>query len=163
MNKFKTLLKKDWLINKKSLLVPFWVTGGFYLIMLISFALAYFRIGGMNSGFSEFPPFPSGIVNYIANMGIVGLPGVISLLITILIMQSALNEDMRKNYELFHRSQPVSLWARVGSKFMMGTLLMFGITTAVFQALNLGSNLVRKFVWTSKMIFRQKQQSIGTV
>jgi len=121
MSKFKTLLRKDWIINKKSLLVPFWVTGGYYLLILLGLGIAVIRGDWTITSFSEIPPFPEGIINYIGNMGITFLPGLISLLITILIMQSALNEDMRKNYELFHRSQPVSLWARVGSKFLMGT------------------------------------------
>ncbi|MCD4817121.1 MAG: hypothetical protein K8S23_00340 [Candidatus Cloacimonetes bacterium] len=151
MNKFKILLKKDWIINKKSLLIPFWVTAGFYLLMLISLAIAYFHKDATISGFSEFPPFPSGVINYIGNMGIVALPGVISLLITILIMQSALNEDMRKNYELFHRSQPVSLWARVGSKFMMGTAANWAVLfiISIFNFIVLNSVLIyhKQFVF----------------
>ena len=49
-----------------------------------------------------------------------GLPGFMSLIFTIMLTQSALNEDLRRNFELFHRSQPVSVWHRSLSKYITG-------------------------------------------
>ena len=59
-------------------------------------------------------------MNYLINLSIVSLPGILSLIFTIILTQGALNEDIRQNYELFHRSQPVSIWQRSLSKFTMG-------------------------------------------
>ena len=120
MDKFKTIMIKDWHINKKSLLIPFWITAGFYAFILLSVAFAYFK-GDMNFsmiGLDTGPPVPE--INYFVNMAILGLPGLMSLLFIIMLTQGALNEDIRRNCELFHRSQPVSIWFRTGSKYLVG-------------------------------------------
>ncbi len=120
MDKLKVIMIKDWHINKKSLLIPFWITAGFYAFILLSVAFAYFK-GDMNFSMISLdtgPPVPE--INYIVNMAILGLPGLMSLLFIIMLTQGALNEDIRRNCELFHRSQPVSIWFRTGSKYLMG-------------------------------------------
>ncbi len=120
MNKLKAIMIKDWHINKKSLFVPFWITAGFYAFILLSVAFAYFK-GDMNFNMIDLdtgPPVAE--INYIVNMAILSLPGLMSLLFIIMLTQGALNEDIRKNCELFHRSQPVSIWFRTGSKYLMG-------------------------------------------
>lgn len=111
---------KDWHINKKSLLIPFWITAGFYAFILLSVAFAYFK-GDMNFSMIDLDTgSPVAEINYIVNMAILSLPGLMSLLFIIMLTQGALNEDIRKNCELFHRSQPVSIWFRTGSKYLMG-------------------------------------------
>ena len=120
MHKLKAIMIKDWHINKKSLLIPFWITAGFYAFMLVSVAFAYFK-GDMNFSMINLdtgPPIAE--INYIVNMAILGLPGLMSILFIIMLTQGALNEDIKKNCELFHRSQPVSIWFRTGSKYLMG-------------------------------------------
>ena len=120
MHKLKAIMIKDWHINKKSLLIPFWITAGFYAFMLVSVAFAYFK-GDMNFSMINLdtgPPIAE--INYIVNMAILGLPGLMSILFIIMLTQGALNEDIKKNCELFHRSQPVSIWFRTVSKYLMG-------------------------------------------
>ncbi|MBC8386058.1 MAG: ABC-2 transporter permease, partial [Candidatus Cloacimonetes bacterium] len=122
MNNMKALLTKDFQINKKTLLMPFWITAGFYLLMIIGVLIAYFR-GDFQFSFSHFdggPPVPA--INYIANLTIAAFPGFLCMIFSIMIMQGALNEDLRRKCELFHRSQPVSIWERTGSKFLVGTI-----------------------------------------
>jgi hypothetical protein len=43
VDKLKAIMIKDWHINKKSLLIPFWITAGFYAFILLSVAFAYFK------------------------------------------------------------------------------------------------------------------------
>jgi hypothetical protein len=120
MYKLKAIMIKDWHINKKSLLIPFWITAGFYAFILLSVAFAYFK-GDMNFSMIDLDTgSPVAEINYIVNMAILSLPGLMSLLFIIMLTQGALNEDIRKNCELFHRSQPVSIWFRTGSKYLMG-------------------------------------------
>jgi len=120
MNKFKTLLIKDWYISKKSLLMPFWITAGFYILIVLAVAVGYFRgdIPFDELGMEGEMAIPA--IIYAINIGLFSLPGFIILIFTITLTQSALNEDVRKNCELFHRSQPVSVWWRSLSKYTIG-------------------------------------------
>ncbi|MBN2460879.1 MAG: hypothetical protein JXB60_04670 [Candidatus Cloacimonetes bacterium] len=124
MNKFRTLLLKEYWIEKKQLLVPVWITLGYYLLALIGVLIAYFRSEGEISHVVRGIDFTDASVNagisYIVNMAHVIFPGLLCILFTIILTQSALNEDIRRNFELFHRSQPVSIWLRSLAKYTVG-------------------------------------------
>ncbi len=123
MNKFTALLKKDYWISKKHLLIPFWIVIGFYGLMFISSLIA------LISGRSPFNSFInihttemdslSPTINYFVNLVATIFSGLLTLLATISISQSSLNEDFRRNFELFHRTQPVSIWLKSLSKYTM--------------------------------------------
>lgn len=120
MHKFKALMIKDWFTHKKMVLVPFWITLGFYVFILLGAAAAYFK-GDINLQLSNIQASENlAAISYVINSGIVILPGLISLIFTTILTQGALNEDIQNNSELFHRSQPVSIWFRSGSKFAFG-------------------------------------------
>ena len=122
MRKFKALLKKDWYIHKKSILIPFWIIAAFYLINIIFITGAYFS-GNLDTIFqNDFEQVPADAVSFIANSVITLFPGLLLLLFVIITTQGALNEDRRLKYELFHRSQPVSIWQMTASKFSVGVL-----------------------------------------
>ena len=120
MHKFKALIKKDLQISKKTLMIPLWITAGFYLLILLISAVAYFT-GDLNIDLGNIQGTPpSEMINYIANLAIMGLPGLISLIFIIILTQGALNENIRNNSELFHRSQPVSIWYQSASRYIVG-------------------------------------------
>ena len=120
MNKFKALLKKDLQISKKTLMIPLWITAGFYLLILLISAVAYFS-GDLNLNFGNIQgTSPSEMINYITNLAIMGFPGLLSLIFIIILTQGALNENVRNNSELFHRSQPVSIWFQSASRYIVG-------------------------------------------
>ena len=120
MKKFKALLIKDLQISKKTLMIPLWITAGFYLLILLISAVAYFT-GDLNFDFGQIQGTPpSESINYIVNIAIMGLPGLISLIFIIILTQGALNENIRNNSELFHRSQPVSIWYQSLSRYIVG-------------------------------------------
>ena len=97
MNKFKALLKKDLQISKKTLLIPLWITAGFYLLILLISAVAYFT-GDLNINLGNIQGTPpSEMINYIANLAIMGFPGLISLIFIIILTQGALNENVKNN------------------------------------------------------------------
>jgi len=145
MHHIKTLLLKDFRINKKTMFLPFWITLGFYGFILLGVAIAYFKqdfqimsLAGIEN------TMPIQLTSFLANLAITTLPGNIAVLFTIILTQSALNEDIRKNCELFHRSQPVSIWERTFSKYFMGT---FGnwlvlLTIVIFNFIIVNSVLV---------------------
>jgi hypothetical protein len=120
MKKFKALLIKDLQISKKTLMIPLWITAGFYLLILLISAVAYFS-GDLNFDLGQIQGTPpSESINYIVNIAIMGLPGLISLIFIIILTQGALNENIRNNSELFHRSQPVSIWYQSLSRYIVG-------------------------------------------
>ncbi len=116
MNKFKALIWKDYHIHKKTLFIPFWIVLGFYALILLSLAVGYFRGDLQFAQFDTEDIIVPSMILFI-NAILVGLPGFIAVLFTITLSQSALNDDLKRNCELFHRSQPVSYWLRSLSKF----------------------------------------------
>lgn len=124
MSKFQALVKKDALIAKKTLLIPLWITLGFYLLTIISMIVAIIK-GDFSMHFFngiEDAMIPGPAISYVVGYTILSFASFLFILFTILIAQGALNEDLRRNVELFHRSQPVSVWQRVLSKFSVAVL-----------------------------------------
>lgn len=176
MKKFKALLIKDFYINKKTLITPFWITAVFYILIILSLAVGYFRgdlqIAEMNieSGDFELP----GMI-FLINMGLLSLPGLIALLFTITITQGSLNEDLRRNCELFHRSQPISFWFRSLSKYTIGiggnwavlfiialfNYIVVNITLAFLGQFNFGASFMGLLL--SFLIFAKITLLIGSI
>ena len=144
MNKFMALIKKDYYIGKKQLLLPIWILAGFYAMMVL-FSI-YPLISGKfywNSMFNVHTDEVdklSPMINYMVNFVSIISSGLLSLLATITIAQSALNEDFRRNYELFHRTQPISIWLKSLSKFTVaivgGWVVFFIISSVNFIIIN---------------------------
>ncbi|MDP8204187.1 MAG: hypothetical protein P9L95_06620 [Candidatus Tenebribacter mawsonii] len=151
MKKFKALLIKDLQINKKTLMIPLWITAGFYLLILLISAVAYFS-GDLNFNFADIQGTPpSESINYIVNIAIMGLPGLISLIFIIILTQGALNENIRNNSELFHRSQPVSIWYQSASRYIVGIagnwLALFTIAIFNFIVIAIILAVTDKFIF----------------
>jgi len=155
MNKFKALIKKDLQINKKTLMIPIWITAGFYLLILLISAVAYFT-GDLNMDLGNIQGTPpSEMINYITNLAIMGLPGLISLIFIIILTQGALNENIRNNSELFHRSQPVSIWYQSASRYIVGIagnwLVLFAIAIFNFIVVAIIIAIADKFMFTTAL------------
>lgn len=123
MNKFKALMKKDWLVNKKTFLVPIWIVLAFYALTILAVIIARFR-GDLNiiasqltiESISEFDLQ----LNFLFHSLLVVFPGLMAVVFTLQILQNSLNEDIRRNCEIFHSSQPASYLQRAASKFTVG-------------------------------------------
>ena len=127
MNKFKALLRKDWQIHKSTILIPFWIIAAFYLINIVIVLTAYFT-GNMDTLLqNEFGQSPAEAISFMGNALLVVFPGWLFLLFVIITTQGALNEDKKIKCELFHRSQPVSVWQRTASKLSVGILGNLGV------------------------------------
>ncbi len=155
MHKFKALLKKDLQISKKTLMIPLWITGGFYLLILLISAIAYFT-GDLNMDLGNIQGTPpSEMINYITNLVIMGLPGLISLIFIIILTQGALNENIRNNSELFHRSQPVSIWYQSASRYIVGIagnwLVLFAIAIFNFIVVAIIIAIADRFMFTTAL------------
>ena len=147
MSKFLTLLKKDYRTHKKSFIVPIWIMAAIYVLSIIAVTIAYFKSGiDLNLGDLEFNDVdaPTTGITYIVNLILMSFPSLLCAITAIMLAQSALNEDIKRNYELFHRSQQVSIWARSGSKFIMsigGTWAVLGLIV-LFNAIVSGGILI---------------------
>lgn len=155
MNKFKALIIKDLQINKKTLMIPLWITAGFYLLVLLISAVSYF-FGNLNLDLGNIQGTPpSEMVNYIVNIAIMALPGLISLIFIIILTQSALNENIRNNSELFHRSQPVSIWYQSASRYIVGIagnwLVLFAIALFNFLIVAIILAVTDKFIFSTAL------------
>lgn len=146
MSKFKILMKKDFWIHKKNFFVPIWIMAALYLLSLIAVVVAYFKSGvefnimDLEFGAIDVPVLG---ISYFVNLALIGFPSLLCILTAVMLAQSALNEDSKRNFELFHRSQPVSVWARSGSKFLVtigGTWVVLTIIT-LFNSIIMNSVL----------------------
>lgn len=124
MSKFKALIRKDFAIAKKTLFQPMWITAGLYALILLSMGIAGIKGDFPKLMLSNFQnlDIPRQGISYLAGYTVLGFAGILSLIFTIMITQSSLNEDLRLNFELFHRTQPVTVWQRTLSKFSVGVL-----------------------------------------
>jgi len=155
MHKFKALLKKDLQISKKTLMIPLWITAGFYLLILLISAVAYFT-GDLNIDLGNIQGTPpSEMINYIANLAIMGFPGLMSLIFIIILTQGALNENIKNNSELFHRSQPVSIWYQSASRYIVGIagnwLVLFVIAIFNFIVVAIIIAIADRFMFTTAL------------
>ena len=161
MKKFKALLIKDLQISKKTLLIPIWITAGFYFLILLISAVAYFS-GHLNLDLGNIQGTPpSEMINYIANIAFMGFPGFMSLIFIIILTQGALNENIRNNSELFHRSQPVSIWLQSASRYIVGILgnwmVLFAIALFNFVVIAIILAIADTFIF--RMAFTGMAQS----
>ncbi len=161
MKKFKALLIKDLQISKKTLLIPIWITAGFYFLILLISAVAYFS-GHLNLDLGNIQGTPpSEMINYVANIAFMGFPGFMSLIFIIILTQGALNENIRNNSELFHRSQPVSIWLQSASRYIVGILgnwmVLFAIALFNFVVIAIILAIADTFIF--RMAFTGMAQS----
>lgn len=126
MTPFKALVIKDLQANKKGLMVPIWFMLGSYAIFALSSIFAV-GSGNANASFSGIP------LSFLANNSLhemlsfalqaamffsfLGFVFVISLSF---MSGTTLNQDVKNKCELFHRSQPVSIWKITGSRYLVG-------------------------------------------
>ncbi len=150
MNKFKALLTKDFRISRKTLQLPIFITAGFYLITIILGVLALIH-HGVDLDLRDIKMLPQDMLNYIVNLTIVSFPSLLCIIFTIMLAQGGLNDDIRNNSELFHRSQPVSIWKRTFSKFAVSIggnwMIMVIIVLFNFLVVNIILGIFGKFVF----------------
>jgi hypothetical protein len=145
MYKFKALLKKDLQISKKTLIMPVWIVLAYYILLALGILIAYIKTGLSfditNLDLSNSPSL--NILSYIVGIGIMSFPSILAVIFTLILTQSSLNEDLRRGSELFHRSQPISVWFRSLSKFVSGiagnwlTFLAIGVLNIILAGIGL--------------------------
>ncbi len=127
MKQFKALVIKEFLVNKKQMLIPFWITAGFYILMLGSMAYAALR-GELNFAIQTSDPRVYEAMQnitkmnwlvFIVNVGALILPGFLYLVNCAAMPQGMMNDDRRQKCEIFHRSQPLSVWKITGAKYFL--------------------------------------------
>ncbi len=131
MNKFFLYLKHEFKANKVAFLIPLIIQGFNYATSLIFMILLYARIiktdtdlaQSIKSIFleqgvaidSEASKVILLIVGYIMTVFALGIFGVFVGMIR---ASSSLNYEKKMGYELFYRTQPVSIWTRTGAKYL---------------------------------------------
>ncbi|MFO7660304.1 MAG: hypothetical protein R6V77_05275 [Candidatus Cloacimonadaceae bacterium] len=137
MNSFKALVIKDLQANRKILMVPVWYLLGTYVFMAGSIVFAT-TTGAKNMTISGIPldlltndnlhQMMSFLMQSAAFFGFLGIIFVIAMSI---IGSSLLNQDIKHKCELFHRSQPVSVWKITASRFIAGIGGLIALALAI--------------------------------
>jgi len=136
MNKFMAIVKKDWQLHRRAILMQAWLVLGMWALTALAGTIIYFsilhyhpeRIDISSSNFSLMWESMNNIVIYGLNFYQVILPTLMGLIFSISILIGALNSDMRHNCEIFYRTQPVSLWWRAASKYKVGLFFTLAVT-----------------------------------
>jgi hypothetical protein len=126
MTPFKALVIKDLQANRKALMIPIWYLLGSYAIMVVSgiFALSSGKANASVSGIplsylsnNNLHEMMSFVIQAAMFFGFLGFVYAISISFT---SGTMLNQDIKLKCELFHRSQPVSIWQISGSRYLVG-------------------------------------------
>lgn len=141
MKQLKALIIKDIHTNKKFFFLPMWLMLSLYLLIGVVFTIARAKSGtcinwgGVPSTFltgSAFADFFSFAIQVGLYFGIVGI------IFGIPIMGACtfiLNGDVKEKCELFHRSQPVSVWKLTASRYIViiGGLIVLSLFVGIIQ------------------------------
>lgn len=137
MRTFKALVIKDLQANRKILMLPIWFVLAMYVLIAVSviYALA---TGTSNLSLSGIPiellqntNLHSMISFLIQFASFIGSLGLLFTLFMFILCPTLLNQDVRHKCELFHRSQPVSIWKITASRFAAGIGGLIIISLAV--------------------------------
>jgi MFS family permease len=137
MTSLKALIIKDLQANRKVLLIPIWFVLSMYAVLAVSIAYAT-TSGNTNMYVSGIP------LDLLANENLhrmmsfvmqsamfIGSLGMIFAMSMLIISSSLLNQDIKRKCELFHRSQPVSVWQITASRFIAGIGGLLGLALAI--------------------------------
>ncbi len=138
MNKFLLYLKHEFKSNKVAFLLPLIIQGFNYVTSFIFLILLWSKIvktdveiaEGIQALFveqgiaidSDGSRLVLMVVGYFMTVFTLGIFGVFVGMIR---ASTTLNYEKRMGYELFYRTQPVSIWARTGSKYINSILGAF--------------------------------------
>ncbi len=135
MNRFWGILKKDIAIAKKSLISPLWIIAITYVVILIMGIIGYVKTGSIKIQLNNFNV--TGMLGntlyfivFFANAVAVAYPGLICSIKAISLSQNALNSDIQNKCEIFYRTQPISIWKRSLSKYLVS---IFGVIAVLFS------------------------------
>jgi hypothetical protein len=130
MSPFQALMLKDYRINRKGLFVPVWILAGIYIFSIAAYLFtklnpnlnAQFQMGlaDIPAPFLTNMDFHSMISFSMQAIMFMSFFGIVVGISMVVISASLLNHDIQHKCELFHRSQPVSIWEITGSRFIIG-------------------------------------------
>ncbi len=124
MNNFMGLIKKDWILSRKTALLTLWITAGMLVLVLGLTISAYFYHGfefnifelhGMLDDVGD----PLNVGVFMFNVMLANFPGLLALIFAASLAGGALNNDSQKHCEVFYRIQPVSFWKVTASRFIV--------------------------------------------
>ncbi len=137
MNNFIGLVKKDWILSRRTAMLTIWITAGMLILTVALSITAYFYHGfefnifelhGVLDDVGE--PLDTGIFLY--NIMLANFPGLLALIFAIALASGALNNDSQKHCDVFYRIQPVSLWKVTASRYLVtigGNLAVLFVAT----------------------------------
>ncbi|MFA4959974.1 MAG: hypothetical protein WC535_08825 [Candidatus Cloacimonas sp.] len=136
MNQCKTLLKKEWWINWKQLLLPVWVSLAFIGVCIIGLliglikgkGITYFRMEG------NFPPGFNNLFLFGSVQTLNIALGFLSIMVAIMLADNLINGGFKLKCEILHQSQPVSLTKILSSKYVfliLGSFIVYAVISFI--------------------------------
>ncbi len=143
MTAFKALIIKDLQANRKALMVPIWYLLAMYVIIGGSMIFAAIS-GHSNLAVNGIPlemlsnDHLHKLVSFVMQLAMFfSFLGMIIVIAMSIISSTMLNQDIKHKCEIFHRSQPVSIWQITASRFVaaIGGPLVLALGIAIINML----------------------------
>ncbi len=140
MNSFAGLLKKDWVLSRRTELLTVWIVAGMLLLSVILAISAYFYHGlefnifGFQDVLSQTGE-PMNVAVFILNLSLVNFPGLLALIFAASLSGGALNNDSKRHCDVFYRIQPVSFWKVTASRYLITVVGNLAVLFAVLLGL----------------------------
>lgn len=158
MNLFKALIKKEFWVSKKILVMPIWITIVFYAIILISIIVNFIQHGTLDINMQMHNQSQLDVVLgiYIMNLVATMFPGFMLIITGVIASECSLNDDAKYHCEILHHAQPVSPWTislikitnNIGSTLIIG----LGLMIINFLVMNLTAAYFVNVDWNYAMI-----------
>lgn len=133
MHQYKALLKKDWQVNWKIMLVPAWFLLATYTLTLVVLVSGYIKSGSVISvAFQTNLQHVDALIWTLHFSAAIGI-GILAS-ITSMQLMDIINQDHLKQCEIFHFSFPISLSKTLGTKLifvMLGPFLLYLLLAAI--------------------------------
>lgn len=147
MKQCKALLKKEWQTHWKPLMAPLLFVALVYFTILVSFLIKLIKQGGITHQ-SLVSLFDFGLqAPYWVSMSVTTLLAFIHLVSGIVLADSLINSDHKRQCQIFHFSQPLPFVKIAGIKYLfscIGPILLLAVVSLInVLVLNLWSGLYK--------------------
>ncbi len=147
MKQCKALLKKEWQTHWKSFLAPLLFVALVYFSILVSFLINLIKYGRIPQQ-SIMSIFDFGLQTpYWVSMSVTAVLGFIYLVSGIVLADSLINGDHKRQCQIFHFSQPLSFVKIAGVKYLfacIGPILLLAVVSLInVLVVNLWSGLYK--------------------
>ncbi len=145
MSQIKALIMKEFRTQKNAILMPFYIQGGIYLMMLLVFILAYFKgeadIQLLNTEIGKISTGIHNIYFWLAGAMLTVIPAFLTVITYTSVSVSTVNDDYKNKCVLFYSTMPVNFIKKILTKIGF-VVSITSISIIILSLINIGINAI---------------------